>query len=289
MVVRFVDGADQDHDAELDPADQDLAALLLAADGVAHALGQVLRPAAVEQPGAEAGEHQRFSSQRLVASASAGRGRRATTERASRSAEPALRPDAGEQRLIGAGRQQRQHALLLVVVPPAPHRRVVERQEDVVDVDQRAGRQRGRTRLSRMSTSLPGIRMWLESMNSTSPARRPSNRLSGAACRVEGTTRTPGRPAMSARGAGSIARISPTPPCGAGQHAGRMARADLDDALRLALAHQRIGDSGVERGEPRLLEAGSSGPRARLACASTVSRTPANAAAWPSNSASIAG
>ena len=39
-----------------------------------------------------------------------------------------------------------------------------------------------------------------------------------------------------------------------GQHAGRMAGADLDDVLRLALAHQGVGHGGVERGEPRLVE-----------------------------------
>jgi hypothetical protein len=33
-----------------------------------------------------------------------------------------------------------------------------------------------------------------------------------------------------------------------------MTRADLDDALRLALAHQGIGDGGIERGKPGLLE-----------------------------------
>jgi len=38
------------------------------------------------------------------------------------------------------------------------------------------------------------------------------------------------------------------------QDAGRMARPDLDDALRLALAHQGVGHGGIERGEPGLSE-----------------------------------
>ena len=70
---------------QLGPADQDLALLLLPADGLAHALGQALRAARAEQPAAQAAEHQRFSSQRLAAMASSGRGRRATTDEASRS------------------------------------------------------------------------------------------------------------------------------------------------------------------------------------------------------------
>ena len=70
----------------------------------------------------------------------------------------------------------------------------------------------GSTRLNSRSTSLPGMRMWLESMNSTSPACSPSKTSAGAACSVVGTIRTPGRLAMSARGAGSMATISPRPP-----------------------------------------------------------------------------
>ena len=41
---------------------------------------------------------------------------------------------------------------------------------------------------------------------------------------------------------------------GPGQDARRMAGPDLDDVARLALADQRIGDRGIERGKPRLLE-----------------------------------
>ena len=63
---------------------REIAALLLVADGVAHALRQILRPAAPEQPVPQAGEHHCFSSHRLAAIASGGLGRRATTERARR-------------------------------------------------------------------------------------------------------------------------------------------------------------------------------------------------------------
>ena len=41
---------------------------------------------------------------------------------------------------------------------------------------------------------------------------------------------------------------------GLGQQAGRRAGSHFDDATRLALADQRIGNGGVERGKPRLLE-----------------------------------
>ena len=68
------------------PADDDLAALLLPADRLLHALRQLFRPVAVEQPAAKLGEHQRLASHRLVDTASLGRGRWATTERPIRSA-----------------------------------------------------------------------------------------------------------------------------------------------------------------------------------------------------------
>ena len=84
--ARFVDRADQHHDGELHPADQDLALLLLAFDRLAHTVGKLGCLAAPEQPKAQAAEHQRFSSQRLAGSASGGRGRREITEAASRSA-----------------------------------------------------------------------------------------------------------------------------------------------------------------------------------------------------------
>ena len=70
---------------QLGPADQDLALLLLPADRLAHTLGQAFHPARAKQPAAQAAEHQRFSSQRLAGRASSGRGRRATTDEASRS------------------------------------------------------------------------------------------------------------------------------------------------------------------------------------------------------------
>ncbi len=82
---RLVDRGDQDHDDELHPADQDLALLLLPLDRFAHPVGQLGNTPAPEKPVAEAAGHQRFSSQRLAGMASGGRGRRETTEAASRS------------------------------------------------------------------------------------------------------------------------------------------------------------------------------------------------------------
>ena len=79
----LVGDGEQADQHQLGPADQDLAAILLAADGFSDALRQVLRRA-LEQPVAQAGEHQRFSSHRLAAMASGGCGRRWTTEAASR-------------------------------------------------------------------------------------------------------------------------------------------------------------------------------------------------------------
>jgi len=69
----------------------------------------------------------------------------------------------------------------------------------------------GRMRPRRSSTSLPGIRMWLESTSSRSPAAKPSKGAKPASRKVMRRSLM-SRLAMSARGAGSIAVISQESP-----------------------------------------------------------------------------
>ena len=81
----LVEAGNEADDDELNPADQDLAAFLLPSDRVTHPVRDVFRSPSVEQPVAKTAQHQAFSSQRLVAIASAGWGRRPAAEAARRS------------------------------------------------------------------------------------------------------------------------------------------------------------------------------------------------------------
>jgi hypothetical protein len=54
-----------------------------------------------------------------------------------------------------------------------------------VDVDQHTRRQQRQNPVSRKSTLVPGVRTWLPSMLSMSPAASPANGASRASCTVD--------------------------------------------------------------------------------------------------------
>ncbi len=194
-------------------------------DGVAHAFRDVLRPVAVEQPAAQAGQYQHFSSHRLVPSprpvAAGGPPPRPRGVRHS-----SRRPHAGEQRPIGAGRQQRQHPLLFVVVPPSP------RSADSRTAGRCRGcapgrrRQAGQHAIEQDVDVAAGIRIWLESMNSTSPAWSPAKASVGAACRSRARRAPPAGRRCRARGIGRSSEDLADAAFRPGKECGRMARAD---------------------------------------------------------------
>jgi len=93
----------------------------------------------------------------------------------------------------------------------------------------------GRTRENRKSTSVPGMAMWLESMNTMSPDPSAANGFSPADCTVV-RSRVTGSPARSARGAGSIAVIRvPTPPSAAARARKRVEWPDPTSTMRFGL------------------------------------------------------
>ena len=108
----------------------------------------------------------------------------------------------------GSGRRSRAARYSRATPTPADSRRAGTRHAH--GSARRAGSP-GRTWLNRMSTSVPGIRMWLESMNRMSPSASAENGARPAPCTVCRMTVAP-VPSISARGAGSMDVISVASP-----------------------------------------------------------------------------
>jgi hypothetical protein len=164
---------------------------------------------------------------------------------------------AGEQHLPAAAEQQRDDGKLFVVAAPAPLRRIVVRQEDVVQVQEHAVGQAGNDTVQQeidvaaRHQNVAGVDEQDVAGGEVGKGRETDVRHRrphgldgqrfdrGARRRVDGGD------------AGGQSAVVP----GAREEAGGVAGADLDDPGRPAATDGGIGDGGVEAREPVLVPA----------------------------------